>query len=586
MMKRRDIVKAAVASSLLPTFGSAQQALKPDILFISIDDLNDWIEPFQFNGAGPAVPRPFQPSPGALLAPHLNAFAQRSTVFQRAYAPSIVCGASRSAILSGIAPHRSGVLNNENIFDLREKCALAFSEGPLLPGSVRHQGSIAKWLKAAGYVTGLCGKVYHGAGYNENIWLQDAGAIEKSTWDHYSNIDYRDADLSQGRCTENARTANDISAFSEPNCTTPLESFFDVEVKDWAIQKLSDISSQAPIFLALGFVKPHTRWQAPVQYFNEVSQWLVNAPARSVEIALASGDPLGSCVSQLRRANEPTATNWDRSLRIATQAYLACTRFVDELVGQVVAAADQRRLATGRRQIIVVWSDHGFVLGTRQGFAKQKFLDRAARSPVLIFDSAKPLTSAQHIFQPISTIDLFPTILEYAQVAEFPTVPDPAKIDGQSLKPFVDSGSRGNALDLITSFNFRQLWGQQQPSADLAQCAAERGVQLGSLAGQQCFAENTKNNAHPARQAGASYSIRYVDIDGGDTFRYSCFSHAGLVSSPANLSNEYLTSINPSTLEESDNLLSRPNAADYQPLRAYLRDRLANRIHPWTLPTG
>ena len=68
---------------------------KPNVLFISIDDLNDWVSPF---GGHPKA-----------QTPHLDRFANEgAVVFQNAHCAGPVCGPSRSAMLSGFMPHRTG----------------------------------------------------------------------------------------------------------------------------------------------------------------------------------------------------------------------------------------------------------------------------------------------------------------------------------------------------------------------------------------------------------------------------------------------------------------------------------------------
>ncbi len=78
-------------------------ARPPNVLFVAIDDLNDWITPF---GGHPQV-----------ITPNLEAFANRGAmIFQNAHCAESVCGPSRSALLSGFMPSRTGLYSrNQNI---------------------------------------------------------------------------------------------------------------------------------------------------------------------------------------------------------------------------------------------------------------------------------------------------------------------------------------------------------------------------------------------------------------------------------------------------------------------------------------
>ena len=72
---------------------------RPNVLFISVDDMNDWVGVF---GGHPKA-----------KTPHLDRFAgEGAMVFQNAHCPGPVCGPSRSALLSGFMPNTTGVYGN------------------------------------------------------------------------------------------------------------------------------------------------------------------------------------------------------------------------------------------------------------------------------------------------------------------------------------------------------------------------------------------------------------------------------------------------------------------------------------------
>ena len=70
----------------------------PDILFIAIDDMNDWTTLFDNNN-------PIQ-------TPNLKRLANRGAFFSKAYSVVPACNPSRTAILTGISPFNSGVYSN------------------------------------------------------------------------------------------------------------------------------------------------------------------------------------------------------------------------------------------------------------------------------------------------------------------------------------------------------------------------------------------------------------------------------------------------------------------------------------------
>ena len=84
---------------MLVTFWSASiSSAKPNVLFIAIDDLNDWIGCL---GGHPQA-----------LTPNLDRLAASSVLFTNAHCPAPACNPSRSAIFTGISPHRSGLYRN------------------------------------------------------------------------------------------------------------------------------------------------------------------------------------------------------------------------------------------------------------------------------------------------------------------------------------------------------------------------------------------------------------------------------------------------------------------------------------------
>lgn len=106
-------------------------AEKPNVLFISIDDLNNWIEPM---GGHPQS-----------QTPNLAAFAREAVVFQNAYCASPSCNPSRTAILTGKYPFETGLYNNPQIWR------------HVLPDET----TLMEHFQQAGYWTGGAGKIFH-----------------------------------------------------------------------------------------------------------------------------------------------------------------------------------------------------------------------------------------------------------------------------------------------------------------------------------------------------------------------------------------------------------------------------------------
>lgn len=135
---------------------------KPNILFIAVDGLNDWVG--CLGG-----------SPGEVHTPNLDRLAARGMVFANAHAPSSAGHPSRLAVMTGIRPSNSGIVAN-----VREP-SLAWRESPVL----RDAATLSQHFRDHGYRAVGCGEIYHAS--------QARGANDPSTWDDYfSNADAAD----------------------------------------------------------------------------------------------------------------------------------------------------------------------------------------------------------------------------------------------------------------------------------------------------------------------------------------------------------------------------------------------------------
>src|SRR5690606_26281090 len=79
---------------------------RPNVLFIAIDDLNDWVG---FMGGHPQV-----------QTPHMDRLAQSGTAFLNAHCQSPLCNPTRTSLLTGLRPSTTGVYALEPWFRTSE----------------------------------------------------------------------------------------------------------------------------------------------------------------------------------------------------------------------------------------------------------------------------------------------------------------------------------------------------------------------------------------------------------------------------------------------------------------------------------
>ncbi len=97
---RRDFLKGmgiGAVSLGLPAWSAAAAAgrKKPNVLFIAVDDLNDWIGCL---GGHPDV-----------KTPNIDRLARRGVLFSNAHCAAPACNPSRAALMTGVRPWTSGV---------------------------------------------------------------------------------------------------------------------------------------------------------------------------------------------------------------------------------------------------------------------------------------------------------------------------------------------------------------------------------------------------------------------------------------------------------------------------------------------
>lgn len=355
---------------------TASAATRPNVLFIAVDDLNDWIGVLEGN---PQV-----------KTPNYDRLARRGTLFTRAYCAAPSCNPSRVAVLTGIRPSTSGVYVNEQPFRT------------LLPETV----TLPQYFTSHGYQVAGGGKVFHGNDTNPPCWAEyfkrpkDPPARDPRP----KSLSSMPAEWSWGP------TAGGDEAMS------------DYQVVSWASGWLAQ-PHEKPFFLAVGLSRPHMPLHVPQKYFDA-------HPLDGIELPLVKQHdlddvpPLGRWLPEHRQYHQKivAAGQWQH----VVQAYLAAIEFSDAMLGHLLDALD--RNPQKDNTVVVLWSDHGWHLGQKDHWSKFALWEQATRSPLMVV--APGVTKPeQRSAAPVSLLDLYPTLVELCDL------PRPAQLEGQSLVP-------------------------------------------------------------------------------------------------------------------------------------------------------
>ncbi|QDT32041.1 sulfatase [Thalassoglobus polymorphus] len=353
---------------------SSHAAEKMNVLFIAVDDLNDWISPLGgYNG---------------IKTPNLERLAERGMTFTKAYCAAPACNPSRASLMTGIRPWNSGVYLNPQPWR------------PAMPDAVL----LPKHLSQHGYHSVGAGKIMHGR-YDE-----------PESWDDY---------LKKGSDPKpSQKVLNDPHSRAGGIIWGALDveddQMFDYKTASYAIDYL-EATHEKPFFLACGIYRPHMPWQVPRKYYDmyPVDQIktpylpdgdLKDVPAAGLKMAKPQGDH-----AKILKTN-----NWD----YAVQGYLASITFADAQVGRVLDALEASEF--NDNTVIVLWGDHGWHLGEKEHWRKFALWEEATRVPFFISVPGMTKPGARCD----ATVDLMSV---YPTLCELCDVPLPEKLDGKSV---------------------------------------------------------------------------------------------------------------------------------------------------------
>ena len=362
---------------LLNTVAVAQS--KPDVLFIAVDDLNDWTS---YLGGHPQT-----------KTPNIDRLVARGTAFTNSHCAAPACNPSRAALMSGLRPWETGIYTN----------------GDPAQGVLKDVVTINRHFLANGYNTLGGGKIYHGYGSEgrTDSWTNWAGLFP-SIKEHEENMN----GLNRGH-------------FDWGPVDAKPSDMGDYKATDWAINLLKTAPADKPLFLALGYIKPHLPWYVPREYFDRFPLADIQLPVTKEhdlddipEAGVRMAGPEGDHAAVIK------GDQWKKGV----QAYLATISFLDDQVGRLLDGLDQSPRKD--KTIIVWWTDHGWNLGEKEHWRKFALWEETTRTSMAIVAPGvtKPGTTCT---APVDYMNMYPT------VCELTGLPVPGHVKGASLMPLL-----------------------------------------------------------------------------------------------------------------------------------------------------
>lgn len=393
------VLFVALSLQWVPELSSKET--KPNVLFISMDDLNDWIGCL---GGHPQT-----------ITPNLDRLAASGTLFTNAHCPAPACNPSRSAIFSGRSPHKTGIYSN------RQNMRDVIPDATLIPKHFSNQG-------------------YHAIGSGKMLHY----IIDAQSWDDYFPKKESEWALPETLYPDPRPLSLPVGGpwqYIEtdwgPLDATDEEFGGDYSVTEYVNDYLSK-DHEKPFFLACGIYRPHEPWFVPAKYFEKFPLESIQLPPGYKKDDLDDLSQAGQKMGRNRYfAHIQSEGQWKQGV----QSYLASIHFADAMLGRVLDALESSPHASNT--IVVLWSDHGWHLGEKEHWQKFTAWRACTRIPLMVkvpagISEALPsgTIAGTKSDQPVNLLGLYPTL---TQLCGLPAMPG---CDGVSIVPQLKDPSK------------------------------------------------------------------------------------------------------------------------------------------------
>jgi arylsulfatase A-like enzyme len=324
--------------------------------------------------------------------PNIDRIASGGMRFTNCFATNAICTPSRAAILTGKYAHLNGV--------------------PVFNRFDGSQPTLAKYLQAAGYHTGMIGKWHLGS--------------------DPTGFDYWNILPGQG--------VYHNPVFLTPDGRKKHTGYCTDLIADFSLEFLKNRPKDKPFFLMCHHKAPHRPWQPDEKHRKQWENVQVPEPDTFNDDYATRSDAAREATMRIDRDLNANDLKQKPPQGLTGQAlkkwkyqrymrdYLACVASVDDNVGRLLDYLDKNGLT--ENTLVIYTSDQGFFLGDHNWFDKRFMYEESLRMPFVARwpSVVKPGTVNDRM---ILNVDFAPTFMDAAGLKT------PADMQGRSFLPLL-----------------------------------------------------------------------------------------------------------------------------------------------------
>lgn len=362
--------------------------------------------------------------------PNIDRLAQDGMKFCNAFTPSAICSPARASLISGLFPHKHGVI--DNVRDLNSGIPLLAEQ---MSDAGYYCGYAGKWHISTtrkptdcGFEDGkeFMGYGFPGSGVFKNLKFAEGPENKKNYYrDYLQENELYPVDVSETFMGNNpALQIQEMYARHDGPVESTIEYFVAQETCRLLDKNKED---DRPFFIWANFWGPHSPSVVPEPYFSMYDPKDIKEHPSYCETF--EGKPYGHYLTEKMWGLGDYG--WEGFAQIAARYYGHCT-MIDDMVGMIVKKL--KEMGEFENTIIVYTADHGDCLGAHKLIEKGAFTyDEIYRIPMIVHGAGhKDNDSFVYLHE------LMPTALEIAGVT--PKAP----VDGESILPLMTGEKASN----------------------------------------------------------------------------------------------------------------------------------------------